>query len=215
MHDRATRLIERFGGKTASRLFAAPRKRQEHVVAVILFEEFRPGVLRPIDGHNLPLLVETFKFLKSIDHPVLLHILTQKGRGFSPPSTARKSFTASGPTIRRQARLQMARLRTLRSSPTPWPILREDPRIVAITAAMPTAPASITSGPATPNAISTSASPRSMQSFCRWNGYARLSPGLCHLFHFLAARLRPRCPRCLPAEATCPFLHGSRRTLRR
>ena len=51
----------------------------------------------PIDGHNLPLLVETFKFLKTLDHPVLLHVLTQKGRGFQPALDGQKKFHGLGP----------------------------------------------------------------------------------------------------------------------
>ena len=50
----------------------------------ILFEEFGVQYYGPIDGHNLPLLIETFKFLKAANRPVLLHVLTQKGRGFQP-----------------------------------------------------------------------------------------------------------------------------------
>ena len=51
----------------------------------------------PIDGHNLPLLIETFKFLKTADRPVLLHVLTQKGRGFQPALDRQKKFHGLGP----------------------------------------------------------------------------------------------------------------------
>src|ERR1035437_1933173 len=58
----------------------------------ILFEEFGLEYFGPIDGHNIPLLVETFKFLKTQDRPVLLHILTQKGRGYQPALDGQKKF---------------------------------------------------------------------------------------------------------------------------
>jgi 1-deoxy-D-xylulose-5-phosphate synthase len=104
----------------------------------ILFEEFGLEYFGPIDGHNLPLLVETFKFLKSIDHPVLLHILTQKGRGFQPALDGQKKFHGLGPydpetgkTPDGSATYAEVFANTLAD------LAAKDPRIVAITAAMP------------------------------------------------------------------------------
>jgi 1-deoxy-D-xylulose-5-phosphate synthase len=37
--------------------------------------------LGPIDGHNLPLLISTLEFAKTCDHPIVIHVLTQKGKG--------------------------------------------------------------------------------------------------------------------------------------
>src|SRR6202789_1695107 len=80
LHDQAHRILERFGGKTA---LTVARRAEEAAKGLLwpsmLFEEFGLQYFGPIDGHNLPLLIETFKFLKSVDHPVLLHVLTQKG----------------------------------------------------------------------------------------------------------------------------------------
>src|SRR3984885_3951631 len=78
-HESAARLVEKFGGKTA---VTVVRRAEEAAKSMlwpsVLFEEFGLQYFGPIDGHNLPLLVETFKFLKGIDRPVLLHVLTQK-----------------------------------------------------------------------------------------------------------------------------------------
>ena len=63
----------------------------------MFFEEFGLKYYGPIDGHNLPLLVETFKFLKTEDRPVLLHVLTQKGKGFQPALDKQKKFHGLGP----------------------------------------------------------------------------------------------------------------------
>ena len=64
------------------------RKAEEAAKGLIgpgmLFEEFGLNYFGPIDGHNLPLLIETFKFLKQQNRPVVLHAITQKGRGFQP-----------------------------------------------------------------------------------------------------------------------------------
>ena len=48
----------------------------------VLFEEIGIRYLGPIDGHNLPLLISTLEFAKTCDHPIVIHVLTQKGKGF-------------------------------------------------------------------------------------------------------------------------------------
>jgi 1-deoxy-D-xylulose-5-phosphate synthase len=141
LHDSAHRIIERVGGKTAAEV---ARRAEEAAKSLlwpsILFEEFGLQYYGPIDGHNLPLLVETFKFLKAeTNHPVLLHVLTQKGRGFQPALDLQKKFHGLGPFDPE----------TGETKPTGQPsyaevfantlvgLANKDERIVAITAAMP------------------------------------------------------------------------------
>src|SRR6201996_9273933 len=98
LHESAKKIVRKIGGKTAINL---ARRAEEAAKSMlwpsILFEEFGLEYFGPIDGHNLPLLVETFKFLKAADHPVLLHVLTQKGRGFEPALNGQKKFHGLGP----------------------------------------------------------------------------------------------------------------------
>src|ERR1700743_168933 len=98
LHARAGRLIERFGGKTATKVV---RKAEEAAKGLLwpsmLFEEFGLNYYGPLDGHNIELLIGTFKFLKRQEMPVLLHILTQKGRGFQPALEKVKKFHGLGP----------------------------------------------------------------------------------------------------------------------
>ena len=98
LHDSAKRIVGKIGGKTALTL---ARRAEEAAKSMlwpsILFEEFGLEYFGPIDGHNLPLLVETFKFLKGIERPVLLHVLTQKGRGYQPALDGQKKFHGLGP----------------------------------------------------------------------------------------------------------------------
>jgi 1-deoxy-D-xylulose-5-phosphate synthase len=98
LHDRAAGLVERFGGKTARHVV---RKAEEAAKGLIgpgmLFEEFGLSYYGPIDGHNLPLLIETFQFLKKQNKPVILHAITQKGRGFQPALEKQKKFHGLGP----------------------------------------------------------------------------------------------------------------------
>ena len=49
-----------------------------------IFEELGFNYIGPIDGHDLPLLIQTLSSLKDINGPVLLHTITHKGKGFAP-----------------------------------------------------------------------------------------------------------------------------------
>ncbi len=98
LHDSASRLIERFAGKTAKNM---AKKAEEAAKGLLwpslLFEEFGLTYYGPLDGHNLGLLIDSFKFLKKQDTPVLLHAITQKGRGFQPALDKQKKFHGLGP----------------------------------------------------------------------------------------------------------------------
>ena len=63
----------------------------------VMFEEFGLRYYGPIDGHDIGLLVKTFEFLKEQDEPVLLHIITEKGRGYEPAMGNPKKFHGLGP----------------------------------------------------------------------------------------------------------------------
>jgi 1-deoxy-D-xylulose-5-phosphate synthase len=140
LHDSAKRIVQKLGGKTAVTL---ARRAEEAAKSIlwpsILFEEFGLEYFGPIDGHNLPLLIESFKFLKSADHPVLLHVLTQKGRGYQPALDGQKKFHGLGPYDPETGETKPAGLPTYAESfaNTLADLAREDDRIVAITAAMP------------------------------------------------------------------------------
>jgi 1-deoxy-D-xylulose-5-phosphate synthase len=50
----------------------------------VIFEEFGFKYLGPIDGHNIPLLVGALKFAKTYPGPIMIHIITTKGKGHQP-----------------------------------------------------------------------------------------------------------------------------------
>ena len=64
------------------------RRTEEYMKSMVspatIFEELGFYYVGPIDGHDLPLLVETLRKLKEIKGAVLLHIITHKGKGFAP-----------------------------------------------------------------------------------------------------------------------------------
>ena len=64
------------------------RRTEEHMKGMIspatLFEEMGFNYIGPIDGHDLPLLVQTLRNMRDLDGPQFLHVKTRKGRGFLP-----------------------------------------------------------------------------------------------------------------------------------
>jgi 1-deoxy-D-xylulose-5-phosphate synthase len=140
LHDQAHRIIEKIGGKTAIEM---ARRAEEAAKSMlwpsILFEEFGLQYYGPIDGHNIPLLVETFKFLKAENRPVLLHVLTQKGRGYQPALDGQKKFHGLGPYDPETGETKPAGQLTYAETfaTTLVQLADKDERIVAVTAAMP------------------------------------------------------------------------------
>ncbi len=63
----------------------------------IIFEEMGLRYLGPIDGHDLPLLISTLEFAKTCDHPIVIHLLTEKGKGFDAALKSPEKFHGTGP----------------------------------------------------------------------------------------------------------------------
>ena len=139
-HDKAAQLLERFGGKAVRNV---ARKAEEAAKGLlgpsILFEEFGLSYYGPIDGHDLPTLIETFKFLKQQNKPVLLHAITQKGKGFQPALEKQKKFHGLGPYDPETGETKPTGQKTYSEifAETLVKMADRDKRLVAITAAMP------------------------------------------------------------------------------
>src|SRR5580765_3094120 len=65
--------------------------------SAVIFEEMGVRYLGPIDGHDLPLLIQTLEFAKTCDQPIVIHVLTQKGKGFEAALKAPDKFHGTGP----------------------------------------------------------------------------------------------------------------------
>lgn len=83
--------IRREGQKVLSKIPPASefvRRTEEHMKGMVspgtLFEEMGFNYIGPIDGHNIKSLVDTLQNLRELKEPVLLHLVTEKGRGFTP-----------------------------------------------------------------------------------------------------------------------------------
>ena len=108
----------------------------------IVFEEFGLRYLGPIDGHNLPLLIETLEFAKTCDHPVVIHVLTKKGKGFEAALQHPEKFHGLGPYCVTTGETIPAKAGTPMSyqdvfGHTMVKLCQKDNSVVGITAAMP------------------------------------------------------------------------------
>jgi 1-deoxy-D-xylulose-5-phosphate synthase len=108
----------------------------------LIFEEMGIRYLGPIDGHDLPLLISTLEFAKTCDHPIVIHVLTQKGKGFEAALKNPEKFHGLGPYDVATG----ATLPTKPGTPPNWQdvfgnamvkLCQKDSTIVGITAAMP------------------------------------------------------------------------------
>jgi len=140
LHDAAANFVAKTMGKGVSRLASKVEKGAKNVlVPSVLFEEFGLRYYGPIDGHDLPLLIKTFEFLKEQKEPVILHIITEKGHGYQPALDKPDKFHGLG----------KYKIETGETDPSSVPtysqiygkylteFAKEDKKITAITAAMP------------------------------------------------------------------------------
>lgn len=58
----------------------------------VFFEDLGIRYVGPINGHDIKKLVETFTLIKDFDTPVVVHVLTEKGRGFKPAENQPEKF---------------------------------------------------------------------------------------------------------------------------
>jgi len=141
LHEKASNFVKMIGGQTALDFAHKVEAGVKNLLLPsVIFEELGFRYYGPIDGHDIPLLVQTFEFLKTQNGPVLLHILTQKGRGYAPALAKPDKFHGLG----------KFEPKTGATKPTSTPTYSElfgttlskfaeqNNKLVAITAAMPT-----------------------------------------------------------------------------
>ena len=140
LHDMAAGLVEKVGGKAALHVAKKAEEAAKGIVGRgMIFEEFGLSYFGPIDGHNLPLLIDTFRFLKEQNRPVVLHAITQKGRGFEPAIAGQKKFHGLGPYDPETGETKPAGQKTYSEvfAESLVKLADGNDKVVAITAAMP------------------------------------------------------------------------------
>src|SRR5581483_6051861 len=140
VHERARKVVERLGGRTALRMAQKAEEAAKGMLwPSVIFEELGLRYYGPIDGHDISTLIQTFEFLKTLDRPVLLHVLTQKGKGFAPAIEKQKKFHGLGPYDPETGETKPVAQRTYSEvfADTLVKLANVNPKVVAITAAMP------------------------------------------------------------------------------
>lgn len=110
------------------------------LVPGMLFEELGFTYLGPIDGHNIIELIDVLHKARKLQGPVLLHVLTQKGKGYEPAESDPATFHGVGPfDLKTGIVYKKAGASTYTGvfGDTLIDLAKHDERIVAITAAMP------------------------------------------------------------------------------
>jgi len=106
----------------------------------LVFEELGIRYVGPVQGHSLPSLIEVFEDARTYEGPVLIHCVTQKGRGYAPARTNPERFHGTAPFNRATGEpLSNATAPTYSQvfGQVMLKLARRDERIIAITAAMP------------------------------------------------------------------------------
>lgn len=111
------------------------------MVPTSIFEELGFTYLGPVDGHDLQGLTEVLQAAKKIDGPVLVHVLTKKGKGYKPAEESPNKFHGTGPfeiaTGKKIANPNAPITYTEVFGKTLTELANENKEIIGITAAMP------------------------------------------------------------------------------
>ena len=106
----------------------------------MLFENMGLTYLGPVDGHNMRQMMKLFNEAKRVEGAVVVHVITEKGRGYKPASTYPDRFHGTGPFD-----IQTGKALTVKKAPTYTDVFakgmvrlgEENTKLAAITAAMP------------------------------------------------------------------------------
>ncbi len=110
------------------------------VVPTIFFEELGVRYIGPLDGHDIRTLIENLKYVKNLKEPVLVHIMTEKGRGYNPALREPARFHGLSAFDKLTGKsLKESKVPTYSDvfGETMVELAHKDKRVVAITAAMP------------------------------------------------------------------------------
>ncbi|MGB9080398.1 MAG: 1-deoxy-D-xylulose-5-phosphate synthase [Desulfuromonadaceae bacterium] len=105
-----------------------------------LFEALGFDYLGPLDGHDLRQLVEVFNNINELDGPLLVHVMTTKGKGYKPAEETPAKYHGVGAfdvATGKGAAKSAVKSYTDLFGETLVQLAEEDPKVVAITAAMP------------------------------------------------------------------------------
>ncbi len=138
--EQLLRKIPAIGGKIAKTAEKLKDTLKYAMVSGVLFEELGFTYFGPVDGHDLPKLLETFRQADNVDGPVLIHIVTIKGKGYLPAEADSYKWHGITPYKIESGQVLKAAgnpMYTEVFGQTLIELAEQDERIVAVTPAMP------------------------------------------------------------------------------
>lgn len=136
--SRTLNRIPEVGDRLAVHIHRTKNGIKQMLIPGMFFEEMGITYLGPVDGHKIPQLLQAFEDAKQVDGPVLVHVLTKKGKGYLPAEKNPELFHGVGPFDRTTGRMSSGGKPSYTKvfSDSMMELGRKDPGIVAVTAAM-------------------------------------------------------------------------------
>lgn len=131
--------IPRKGDRIISQIRRTKSGIKQLLVPGMFFEDMDITYLGPVDGHDIRKLVKVFNEAKRVDHAVLVHVITKKGKGYPPAEENPAKFHGTGPfqiETGEPAEVSTTDSYTQVFSKVLTDIAKKDDKVVAITAAM-------------------------------------------------------------------------------
>lgn len=137
--DTLTR-IPVIGDKLVHKIRKTKSSIKQLVIPGMLFEDMGITYLGPVDGHNINQMVKIIKEAKKLDHAVIIHVITKKGKGYLPAEKHPSGFHGVEPFNIETGQPLVKKEKSTYTDIFSQSILKlakEDEKIAAITAAMP------------------------------------------------------------------------------
>ena len=128
------------GGRMIDKIKRTKNSIKQLFIPGMLFENMGITYLGPVDGHNIPALCKVLKEAQILDHAVLVHVLTKKGKGYEPAEKNPAHFHGVSPfDIKTGKPLAEKKYPTYTDvfSKKLCQLGETHPELVAVTAAMP------------------------------------------------------------------------------
>ena len=128
------------GGRMIDKIKRTKNSIKQLFIPGMLFENMGITYLGPVDGHNIPALCKVLKEAQKLDHAVLVHVLTKKGKGYEPAEKNPAHFHGVSPfDIKTGKPLAEKKYHTYTDvfSKKLCQLGETHPELVAVTAAMP------------------------------------------------------------------------------
>ena len=128
------------GGGLVDKISRTKNSIKQLVIPGMLFENMGITYLGPVDGHNVKAMVKIFREARKLDHAVLVHVNTVKGKGYGPAQKNPERFhgvESFDPATGKPLKKKIYPGYTDVFSKKLCQLAERNPRLVAITAAMP------------------------------------------------------------------------------